>query len=65
MRKASCSDLSPGACDGPVVVAEIGMGRARRHDQDVVIDRAVERARPASRRRSMAVASASITSTFA
>ena len=23
---------------GPVVVAEIGMGRARRHDQDVVID---------------------------
>ena len=38
--------LQSGRVLGPIVMAEIGMGRARRHDQDVVIDRAVEQHDP-------------------
>ena len=56
--------LQPGRMLGPIVVAEIGVGRAGRDDQDVVIDGGRRPARRVSRPTSTAVASASMTATF-
>ena len=64
-RKRILQGLQAGSMLGPIVMAEIGVRRARRQDQDVVIDRAVGQDDPFLGRRRSAVASASITLTFA